>query len=140
LQSMNARLSVLALATFSLSALTATELPSVQQVQESLRVADGLTIELVASEPQISSPVAMAFDENGVLFVVEMLDYPTAAKDKPPLGRIKRLEDRDGDGRYEHATIFADNLLMANGLMPWRGGLIVTSAPYLLYLKDEDHD
>ena len=89
---MNGRLSLLAFAFLSFSAMAETTLPSVQQVQDSLRVAEGLTVELVASEPQISSPVAMAFDENGVLYVVEMLDYPTAAKDKPPLGRIKRLD------------------------------------------------
>jgi len=137
---MNARLIVLAFAVLSFSSFAETELPSVKQVQSSLRVADGLAVELVACEPQISSPVAMAFDENGVLYVVEMLDYPIAAKDKPPLGRIKRLEDRDGDGFYETATIFADNLLMANSVMPWRGGLIVTAAPQLLFLKDEDGD
>lgn len=136
---MNARLTVLALAALSFSSFAETELPSVQHVQSSLRVAGGLAVELVACEPQIGSPVAMAFDENGVLYVVEMLDYPTAVKGQA-LGRIKRLEDRDGDGRYEHATIFADNLLMANGVMPWRGGLIVSAAPHLLYLKDEDGD
>ncbi|MHB1557470.1 MAG: DUF7133 domain-containing protein, partial [Isosphaeraceae bacterium] len=58
-----------------------------------------LTIELVASEPQVASPVAIAWDEEGRLFVAEMLDYPTAAT----AGRIRMLEDRDGDGRYEHA-------------------------------------
>src|SRR2546425_5509946 len=100
---MNAQLIGLALAALTFSAFAETELPSAQQILSSLRVADGLSIELVACEPQISSPVAMAFDENGVLYVVEMLDYPTASKDKPPLGRIKRLEDRDGDGVYEHA-------------------------------------
>lgn len=61
-----------------------------------------LTLELVACEPQVQSPVEMAFDENGILYVVEMLDYPNAVKDKPPLGRIVRLEDVDGDGRYEN--------------------------------------
>jgi len=114
--------------------------PSPEKIRASLMLPEGLVAEFVASEPEISSPVAMAFDENRVLFVVEMLDYPNAAKGQPPLGRIKRLEDRDGDGRYEHATVFADNLLMANGLLPWRGGLIVTAAPQILFLKDEDRD
>jgi putative membrane-bound dehydrogenase-like protein len=97
----------------------------------------GLRIELVASEPQIESPVAMAFDEDGKLWVVEMRDYPNGpAKGEPPQGRIKVLEDRDGDGFYETSTLFADNLLFANGLLPWKGGVIVTAAPHILYLKD----
>lgn len=101
----------------------------------------GLKAELVAAEPQVQSPVAMAFDEDGRLFVVEMLDYPNGPKPgDPPAGRIRRLEDRDGDGRFEHAETFADGLLFANGLLPWKGGLIVTAAPHILYLKDNDGD
>ncbi len=101
----------------------------------------GLTIELVASEPQIESPVAMAFDENGRLWVVEMRDYPNGPKPgAKPAGRIKVLDDDDRDGFYERASIFADELLFANGLMPWDGGLIVTAAPQILFLKDEDGD
>src|SRR5438034_11689321 len=90
------------------------------------QVPPGLRIELVACEPQIESPVAMAFDENGKLWVVEMRDYPNGpAKGQPPEGRIKILEDRDGDGRYETSTVFADHLLFANGLLPWKGGVVV---------------
>lgn len=101
------------------------------------RLSPGLRIELVAAEPQIESPVAMAFDEDGRLWVVEMKDYPYGPpKGKPPQGRIKILEDRDGDGVYETSTLFADNLLFANGIMPWRGGVIVTQAPSILHMTD----
>src|SRR5262245_58787780 len=93
----------------------------------------GLRIELVACEPQIESPIAMAFDENGKLWVVEMRDYPNGPKKgEPPAGRIRVLEDKDGDGFYETSTIFADNLLFANGVLPWKGGVIVTAAPHIL--------
>src|SRR6202044_2834004 len=70
-----------------------------------------LTIELVAAEPDVTSPVAIAWDEDGRLYVAEMIDYPVATAS----GRIRRLEDRDGDGRYEHATIFAEGLPFPNG-------------------------
>ncbi len=103
------------------------------------RLEAGLRIELVASEPQIESPVAMAFDEDGRLFVAEMTDYPNAGPGKP-LGKIKLLEDRDGNGRYERSTVFADGLLMVNGVMPWKGGVYVTAAPHVLWLKDTDGD
>ena len=105
------------------------------------RLAPGLRIDLIAAEPQIESPVACAFDESGKLWVVEMLDYPNGpSKGEPGQGRIKVLEDKDGDGRYEHATVFADKLLFANGLLHWDGGVIVTAAPHILYLKDTDGD
>jgi putative membrane-bound dehydrogenase-like protein len=104
-------------------------------------LAPGLRIDLIATEPQVESPVACVFDEAGRLWVVEMLDYPNGpAPGKPPEGRIKVLEDRDGDGRYETATVFADKLLFANGVLPWDGGTIVTAAPHILFLKDTDGD
>lgn len=97
---------------------------------------DSLRVELVVSEPDIVSPVAIAWDANGALFVVEMLGYPLA----PKSGKIKRLEDRNRDGRYEHITVFADQLDFPNGVMPYRDGILVTAAPDILYLRDTDND
>jgi putative membrane-bound dehydrogenase-like protein len=110
---------------------------SPKEAQKLFRLPPGLRIELVACEPQIESPVAMAFDEDGKLWVVEMRDYPNGPKPgEKPQGRIKVLEDRDGDGFYETATVVADNLLFANGVMPWKGGVVVTMAPRIVYIKD----
>jgi glucose/arabinose dehydrogenase len=92
-----------------------------------LVVADGLKVELVAAEPEVIDPVALRFDEDGRLWVVEMRDYPHPPEEgQPPKSRIRLLEDRDGDGRYETSTVFADELLFATGLQPWKGGVIVT--------------
>src|SRR5207253_2673078 len=75
------------------------------------------------------------------LFVAENRDYPTGpGEGQPPAGRIALLEDLDGDGRYETRRDFATGLTFPNGLMPWKGGLIVTCAPDVLYLKDTDGD
>jgi putative membrane-bound dehydrogenase-like protein len=95
-----------------------------------------LSVSLVAAEPDVTSPVAIAWDENGRLYVAEMIDYPTA----PDSGRIRCLQDRDGDGRYEHATIFADGLPFPNGVLPVHGGVLVTAAPNIWYLRDNDGD
>jgi putative membrane-bound dehydrogenase-like protein len=95
-----------------------------------------LTIELVAAEPEVISPVAIAWDEDGRLYVAEMTDYPAAA----PSGRIRRLEDRGGDGRFEHATVFADGLPFPNGVLPCYGGVLVTAAPNIWFLRDRDGD
>jgi putative membrane-bound dehydrogenase-like protein len=114
---------------------------SPQQARAAFRVSPGLRVELVAAEPDIESPVAVAFDEDGRLWVVEMRDYPNGpVPGQPPEGRIRVLEDRDGDGRYERNTVFAEQLLFANGLLPWKDGVIVTAAPHILFLQDTDGD
>jgi putative membrane-bound dehydrogenase-like protein len=108
---------------------------------KTFRLSDDLNIELFVNEPQVTSPVEMAFDENGRIYVAEMLDYPTEPpQGKPARSRIRLLEDTDGDGKIDRATIFAENVLDVSGLMPWKGGLIVTSAPDILYMKDTDGD
>jgi putative membrane-bound dehydrogenase-like protein len=57
-----------------------------------------------------------------------------------PGGRVRVLEDADGDGRYEKSTLFADGLNFPTGLLTWKDGIFVTAAPDLLYLKDTDGD
>src|SRR3546814_4603175 len=69
-----------------------------------------------------------------------MGDYPFKPEPGKGKGRIKLLEDTDGDGRADEFTIFADSLSEATSLLPWKGGLIVTTAPHILYLKDTTGD
>ena len=108
-----------------------------QQEQKSFRFADDeLMIELVAAEPDVVSPVAIAWDADGRMFVAEMSDYPAS----PEKGRIKLLQDRDGNGHYEQVTVFADQLPFPNGTLPWTGGVLVTAAPDIWFLKDTDGD
>jgi putative membrane-bound dehydrogenase-like protein len=97
----------------------------------------GYRIELVAAEPDVQSPVAMDFDEQGRLFVVEMPGYPL---DTTPTGRVKLLEDTDGDGRYETSRVFADGLVLPTGVMRWKNGVLVTAPPDLLYFEDTNGD
>src|SRR5215475_13408024 len=108
---------------------------------KTFRIAKGLRVELVASEPDVCSPVDMAFDEDGRLWVVEMIDYPYDEREGvPPQGRIRVLEDDDGDGLFGRSFVFADGLRWPTGLCLWDGGVFVASAPHILYLKDTDGD
>ena len=98
-------------------------------------------IELVAAEPDVSAPVSIAFDERGQLWVVEMHDYPNGpAPGEPGKSRIRVLTDEDGDGKYSNPRVFVDQLLFANGLMHWDGGVLVTTDGKLIYFKDTDND
>jgi len=103
-----------------------------------IRVAKGFRVELAACEPNIVDPVAIAFDENGRMFVAEMRGYPNegVATGSSTSGKIKLLEDRDGDGFFEHSSIYADNLRFPTSVMPYRGGLLVADAPKILFLED----
>src|SRR5262245_39281393 len=104
---------------------------------KTMRIDEGFRVELVASEPDVESPVALDIDEDGRMFVVEMPGYPL---DVSPTGKVKLLEDRDGDGRFEHVTVFADELVLPTGVMRWRKGILVTAAPDVLYFEDTDGD
>lgn len=108
----------------------------------SFQLEPGLRIELIAAEPLVVDPAAFAFDEDGVMYVAENRGYPDPAEGGAPtqLGRIARLEDRDGDGKYDHRTEFATGLSYPNGIMVWRGGVFVTCAPDIYYFKDTDGD
>ena len=114
-----------------------------------IKLQNGFRAELVAAEPLVTDPVAIAYDENGLAYVAEMNDYPytDTVDDKPwadqpsaPIGRIRVLEDVDGDGIYDRSYIFADKLSWPAGVVCFKGGIYVAATPDLLYLKDTDGD
>ncbi|KLU05072.1 hypothetical protein RISK_002834 [Rhodopirellula islandica] len=106
-----------------------------------VEVADPFAIELVAAEPLVMDPVDFDWGADGRLWVVEMADYPTGVDGRgEPGGRVRVLEDRDGDGTYDHSTLFADNLSTPSGVLVWREGVLVTACPDVLYLKDTTGD
>jgi putative membrane-bound dehydrogenase-like protein len=123
----------------------------------------GFHVEVVACEPMVRQPISASFDERGRLWVLEYLQYPVPAgltpvtvdqylrteydriPEPPPRGprgadRIKILEDTDGDGRADKATIFVEGLNLASGLAVGHGGVFVGQAPYLLFYPDKDRD
>jgi len=102
---------------------------------KSFTVAPGFRIDLVAAEHDVMDPVAMAFDEDGRIYVAEMADYPLG----PPSGRIKLLT-LNSDGIVEKSSTFVDKIPYPTGVMPWRGGVLVTAAPDIWFFKDTDGD
>jgi putative membrane-bound dehydrogenase-like protein len=107
----------------------------------SLKPRDGFVVELVASEPLVMDPVAFAFGPDGKLWVAEMADYPLGVDGQgKPGGRVRFLEDRDGDGQYETSKLFLEDVPFPTGVMPWRKGVLVTAAPDVIYAEDLDGD
>ena len=86
------------------------------------KLAPGYAAELVAAEPQVQEPVLTVWDGNGAMYVAEMRSYMqdengTGTKEHRN-GRVKRLEDTDGDGRMDRATTFVDNLNLPRMILP----------------------
>ena len=90
----------------------------------------GYRLEPVLSDPLIDSPGQITFDGNGRMFVVELRGYvqtPDGIDSLAPTGRISAHEDRDGDGTFEHHTVFVDGLLFPRFAMPFGANAILTS-------------
>ncbi|HTI70848.1 MAG TPA: PVC-type heme-binding CxxCH protein [Candidatus Limnocylindria bacterium] len=100
-----------------------------------------LEINLWASEPHVVDPVSLCFDETGAAYVAECRDYPNGVGPNGKVGStIRRLEDTDGDGIPDKVTIFASGFSFATSVTPWRGGILVSAPPEILYLKDTNGD
>ena len=106
------------------------------------QIEPGLRIDLIAAEPLVVSPVALAFDENRQMYVIEDRGYPDPAEGGLPtkLGRVALLKDTNNDGTYDTRTEFATGLTYPNGVLPWRDGIFVTCSPDIFYFKDTDGD
>ena len=115
---------------------------SPEKALKSFHTKPGFTVGLVANEPQIVDPVAIDFSTDGKLWVLEMRDYPSGMDGnfKVPGGRVKLLEDRNGDGKFERATVFLDKLSFPTGLMQWRKGVLICAAPDIFYAEDTNGD
>jgi putative membrane-bound dehydrogenase-like protein len=113
---------------------------AVDKALSTFQVKRGFQLELVAAEPLVSDPIEICFDENGRMFVVEMIDYSEMRNQKPHLGRISVLEDTNGDGRFDKSTVFVDNLPWPTGIFWANGGLYVAATPDIFLCKDTDGD
>lgn len=101
---------------------------------------EGFEVTLFASEPDITKPMNMEFDDRGRLWVTQSSEYPVAAGESDGKDRITILEDKNGDGRADTFTHFDDNLNIPIGIMPVADGAIGYSIPNLYYFKDNNND
>lgn len=136
---------------------------------KAFQVPAGMRVQLLASEPLITEPSGVCWDEHGRLFVCELHGYnvegqhdidelnktgeldmqvrriqaTTESKKKAETetyGTVKLLRDTDGDGAMDKAIVWADRLPPCYGIAPGNGGIIVACAPDIVFLKDSDGD
>ena len=137
--------------------------PTPAEALAACKVADGLALDIVASEPMVRQPLNMHFDERGRLWVVQYLQYPFPAglkilrydeylravfdKVPPPppnhvkgADRITILESTKGDGVFDKAHDFLSDLNIARSVVTGRGGVWILNPPYLLFYPDKNRD
>ena len=118
---------------------------SQEAARKSIELHDGYALDLVLADPQIHEPVAMAWDGNGALYVVEMRTYmqdADASREQTPKSRISRHEDTDGDGIYDKHSVYIDNLLLPRMVLPLDDRIMVgiTNTLDLWTYRDTDKD
>ncbi|MDQ3623973.1 MAG: dehydrogenase, partial [Verrucomicrobiota bacterium] len=113
------------------------------QALQAFSIEPGFRIEVVAAEPLVEAPIAMSFDDQGRLYVCEMGGYMPDVEgtgEDQPIGRIKRLEDENGDGVMDKATIFVDKLVLPRAVIAIGGGALVAEPPELILYRDTNED
>ncbi len=118
---------------------------SAEESMKLMHLPEGYRVELVASEPMVQEPVAIAWDGNGRLYVAEMRTYMqdiNGINENLPISRIVRLEDTDGDGKMDKRTIFIDSLILPRLILPLDDRLIVeeTYSNNLYSYRDTNND
>ena len=118
------------------------DIPSPDPVAElaAMQVAEGYEVNLFAADPLITKPLQMNFDPQGRLWVSSSSVYPQIKPGEVANDTVTILEDRDGDGRADAHTVFADGLLMPTAVLPGDGGVYVANSTEFLHLSDTNGD
>ena len=111
-----------------------------QEEMKTFKLPPGFHAELVASEPTIQAPIAISWDDQGRMYVVEMRSYMhdvDGTGEDQPTCRVSRLESTKGNGVYDKATVFVDNLVLPRTVMALGDGAVVNVPPNLLWYHDK---
>lgn len=116
---------------------------SPEEALGAFRVAPGFEVELVAAEPLVEDPVAMAWDAHGRLYVVEMRGYMPdvlGTGSDEPVGQVVRLRDLDGDGRMDTSEVFLGELVNPRAVAVTNAGILVGEPPNLWLCRLDSPD
>jgi len=113
-----------------------------EKAVETMTVMDGFEVNLFASEPMMTQPMAFCWDDRGRLWIAENRDYETRQKGFSKFGdsRILILEDTDRDGVADKRTVFLEGIPFPAGIAVGMGGLWLGAPPNLLFVPDADGD
>src|SRR5436190_5398165 len=105
------------------------------------QIAPGFKIQTAAHEPDVQVPIALQFDPEGRMWVLEMRGFmptPEGVGEDKPVGRVSILEDADGDGAVEKSKVFLEGLVMPRAFLLVQGGLLLAEPPRLWFYPIQD--
>ncbi len=105
-----------------------------------MQVPPGFKVQVAASEPDVTQPIAMCWDDRGRLWIAEAHSYPERNPDGEGADRIVIFEDTDENGTLDKKTIFIEGLNLVSGLAVGFDGVWVGAAPYLMFIPDTNGD
>jgi putative membrane-bound dehydrogenase-like protein len=109
---------------------------------QTLTVPDGFEVEIAAGQDLAPRPISASFDEEGRLYVTDSSGASGKSEEqkKDPRHRVLRLEDTDGDGKFDKQTVFADRMMFLEGCLWYDGSVYVAAPPSIWKLTDTNHD
>jgi mono/diheme cytochrome c family protein/glucose/arabinose dehydrogenase len=116
---------------------------SAEEEKRTFVLPPGYRVELVAKEPLVIDPIAIDFDADGRLWVLEMPGFMAEAgalNSRAQINTVAVLEDQNGDGLMDKRTVFADKLVLPRAIKVLDRGVLVGEPPNLWLMKDTDGD
>lgn len=116
---------------------------SPEQALKTFKIQGEFRLEVAAAEPLVNDPVAIAWDEFGRMYVVEMWTFMPDVDghgEALPKGRVVVLEDVDKDGLMDRSTVYLDNLVMPRAISVVKGGVLIAEPPNLWFCEDTNND
>ncbi|MGV8879380.1 MAG: PVC-type heme-binding CxxCH protein [Sphingobacteriaceae bacterium] len=113
-----------------------------QQAVEAMTIKDGFKVNVWASEPMMTQPMAFCWDDRGRLWIAENKDYESRGHGFSNAGdsRILILEDTNGDGIADTKKVFLEGIPFPSAIAVGFDGVFIGAPPNLLFVPDKNHD
>lgn len=111
-----------------------------EEAVHAMTVKDGFKVNVFASEPMITQPMAFCWDDKGRMWIAENRDYESRVDGFSNSGdsRILILEDTNRDGIADSKKVFMEGIPFPSAIAVGHGGVYVGAPPNLLFIPNKD--
>ncbi|MEB2781479.1 PVC-type heme-binding CxxCH protein [Algoriphagus sp. C2-6-M1] len=113
-----------------------------EEAVDAMTIKSGYKVNVWASEPMMTQPMAFCWDDRGRLWIAENKDYESRGDGFSNSGdsRILILEDTDGDGEADSQKVFMEGLAFPAALAVGFDGVFIGAPPNLIFVPDKNGD